>query len=78
MRDFALIFRHAWELARKGADTFGGSPVITFASHFCWLSQLKRNVTAKDQNYDRSLHVNEPNPKKLTPNLKTNCKEHRP
>ncbi|EKH6908201.1 hypothetical protein O8U86_000472 [Salmonella enterica] len=49
MRDFALIFRHAWELARKGAETFGGSARSYFReSLLLAYDQLKRNVTAKD------------------------------
>lgn len=49
MRDFALIFRHAWELARKGAETFGGSARDYFReSLLLAYNQLKRNVTAKD------------------------------
>jgi ribonuclease I len=49
MRDFALVFRHAWELARKGADTFGGSARQYFReSLLLAYSNLKRNVTAKD------------------------------
>lgn len=47
MRDFALIFRHAWELARKGAETFGGSARDYFReSLLLAYNQLKRNVTA--------------------------------
>ncbi|ENZ2225674.1 hypothetical protein ACGG0V_000395 [Salmonella enterica] len=49
MRDFAMIFRHAWELARKGAETFGGSARSYFReSLLLAYDQLKRNVTAKD------------------------------
>lgn len=49
MRDFALVFRHAWELAKKGADTFGGSARQYFReSLLLAYSNLKRNVTAKD------------------------------
>lgn len=49
MRDFALVFRHAWELARKGADTFGGSARQYFReSLLLAYNNLKRNVTAKD------------------------------
>ncbi len=49
MRDFALIFRHAWELARKGAEMFGGSARDYFReSLLLAYNQLKRNVTAKD------------------------------
>lgn len=49
MRDFSLVFCHAWELARKGAETFGGSARDYFReSLLLAYNQLKRNVTAKD------------------------------
>lgn len=49
MRDFALVFRHAWELARQGADRFGGSARQYFReSLLLAYGNMKRNVTAKD------------------------------
>ncbi|MGV2721536.1 UNVERIFIED_CONTAM: hypothetical protein POV78_06940 [Enterobacter roggenkampii] len=49
MRDFALIFRHAWELARKGAATHGGSARDYFRESLrLAYDSLKRNVTARD------------------------------
>lgn len=49
MRDFSLVFRHAWELAKKGAETFGGSARDYFREALLLAyNNMKRNVTAKD------------------------------
>lgn len=49
MRDFAAIFRHAWEVARKGAITFGGKPREYFRESLQQVySENRRNVTARD------------------------------
>lgn len=49
MRDFALVFRHAWELAKKGAATYGGSARQYFRESLrLAYDSLKRNATARD------------------------------
>nr|DAY61444.1 MAG TPA: hypothetical protein [Caudoviricetes sp.] len=49
MHDFALVFRHAWELAKKGAATYGGSARQYFRESLrLAYDGLKRNVTARD------------------------------
>lgn len=49
MNDFTLVFRHAWELARAGAERFGGSAKDYFSESLrLAYTNLKRNVTAKD------------------------------
>ncbi|BDN97335.1 TPA: hypothetical protein ACW7QV_003331 [Citrobacter braakii] len=49
MHDFALVFRHAWELARKGAATYGGKARDYFQESLrLAYENFKRNATAKD------------------------------
>lgn len=49
MHDFALVFRHAWGLAKKGAASFGGSARDYFQESLRQAyNNLKRNVTARD------------------------------
>lgn len=49
MNDLSLVFCRAWELARKGAEMFGGSAREYFReSLLLAYNQLKRNATAKD------------------------------
>ncbi|BBR58906.1 hypothetical protein [Klebsiella sp. WP4-W18-ESBL-05] len=49
MHDFALVFRHAWELARKGAATYGGNARDYFQESLrLAYESFKRNATAKD------------------------------
>lgn len=49
MHDFAQVFRHAWELAKKGAETYGGSARDYFQESLrLAYSGFKRNATARD------------------------------
>ncbi|NCB85927.1 MAG: hypothetical protein EOM43_00260 [Gammaproteobacteria bacterium] len=49
MHDFALVFRHAWELAKKGAATYGGSARQYFRESLkLSYENFKRNVTSRD------------------------------